>query len=116
MRGLPEGMDMDVDVDDVAVWSADVVVVCSPIAATVARIVGVSCVSEELGLKGVNVWMLEQFPMLWGRQLRHVLPAFTHEQFLQEPEQLHLQQGMSVHVLVTELSVPVWNLWCALII
>ena len=46
---------MDVDVDNVAVWSADVVVVWSPIAARVARVVGVSCVSEALVLKGVNV-------------------------------------------------------------
>ena len=38
--------------------------------------------------------LLEQFPWRWGRQLWHVEPALTQEQFLHRPERLHLQQGM----------------------
>ena len=43
---------------------------------------------------GVEV-TLEQFPSRCGRQPWHGLPAFTHEQFLQRPVRLHLQQDIS---------------------
>ena len=41
MRELPEGTDVDVDVDNVTVWSADTAVVWSPTAVTVVTVVGV---------------------------------------------------------------------------
>ena len=88
VRELPEGTDAAVNVDDVTVWSADAAVVWSSTTVTVVTVVGV-------GGTCVDVWVLKQFPRLWGRHPWHVLPAFTQEQFLQRPERLHLQQGMS---------------------
>ena len=50
VRELPEETDVDVDVDDVTVWSADTAVVWSPTAVTVVTVVGVGGTSEALGL------------------------------------------------------------------
>ena len=61
---MPEGTDVDVDVDDVTVWSADAAVVWSPTTVTVVTVVGVGDTSEALGLRGVDVWVLKQFPRL----------------------------------------------------
>ena len=106
VRELPEGTDVDVDVDNVTLWSADTVVEWSPTAETVVTVVGVGGTYETLGLRGVDVWVLKQFSRLWGRQPWHDLPTFTQEQFLQRPDRLHLQQGMSGRLV----SIPVWNL------
>ena len=48
--------------------------------------------------------VLTQFPNCCGRQPWHGLPLFTHRQFWQRPEQLHLQQAIGHSRLALNLK------------
>ena len=65
--------------------------------------IGGCCSWLDLGTQA-----LAQFPRHWGRQPWQRVPFFTQEQFLQQPERLHLQQVISD--VASTCSATVWLL------
>ncbi len=77
--------------------------------------VAVNCVCAE-GQSGTG-WlagadvsgMFKQWPLREGRQVVHVFPSFTQEQFLHFPSPLHRQQTTSVNYTCVHACVHAWR-------